>query len=54
VVVGVANPPATLSTVKQIYNVTGPPTPAAVNLGVLVLGPGAVQAFAAQDFTVNQ
>jgi len=54
VVVGVANPPATLATVKQIYNATGPPTPAAVNLGILVLGQGAVQGFADQDFTVNQ
>ncbi|MGO9930329.1 MAG: filamentous haemagglutinin family protein [Steroidobacteraceae bacterium] len=54
VVVGVANPPSTLSTAKEIYTATGLVIPAEVNLGILVLGQGAIQGFANQDFTVNQ
>jgi hypothetical protein len=54
VVVGVANPPATLNTVKAFTTANGLTVPAAVNLGILVLGEGAIQAFADQDFTVNQ
>jgi hypothetical protein len=54
VVVGVPNPPASLSVVKATTTATGLIVPAAVNLGILVLGPGAVQAFADQDFDVNQ
>jgi filamentous hemagglutinin len=54
VVVGLANPPASLSAVKQITTATGLTIPAEVNLGVLVLGEGAIQGFAAQDFLVNQ
>jgi hypothetical protein len=54
VVVGVENPAPSLDAVKEAINATGPPTPAAVNLGILVLGEGAVQGFTDQDFTVNQ
>jgi filamentous hemagglutinin len=54
VVVGLANPPASLSTVKQVTTATGLVIPADVNLGVLVLGQGAIQGFADQDFLVNQ
>jgi filamentous hemagglutinin family protein len=53
VIVGVANPPASLSTVKGFTTATGLTVPAEVNLGILVLGEGAVQGFADQDFTVN-
>jgi hypothetical protein len=54
VVAGVANPPASLSTVKALTTANGLTIPAAVNLGILVLGQGAIQGFANQDFTVNQ
>jgi filamentous hemagglutinin family protein len=54
VVVGVPNPPASLNVVKETTTATGLIVPAAVNLGVLVLGPGAIDGFAAQDFDVNQ
>jgi filamentous hemagglutinin len=54
VVVGVANPPATLSQIKAFTTPTGLTVPAEVNLGILVLGEGAIQGFANQDFTVNQ
>jgi filamentous hemagglutinin len=54
VVVGVANPPATLSEVKQFLTATGLVVPADVNLGLLVLGQGAIQGFANQSFEVNQ
>jgi hypothetical protein len=53
VVVGFANPPASLSLIKQIVTSTLT-VPAEVNLGILVLGQGAIQGFADQDFTVNQ
>jgi len=49
VVVGVPNPPASLSQVKVPVG-TAPP---AAFLGVLVLGSGAIQGFANQDFDVN-
>jgi filamentous hemagglutinin len=54
VVVGVANPPASLSTVKEYMTATGQEVPADVNLGVLVLGQGAIQGFVDQSFEVNQ
>jgi hypothetical protein len=54
VVVGLANPPASLGAVKQTTTLTGLVIPAEVNLGVLVLGEGAIQGFAEQDFLVNQ
>jgi filamentous hemagglutinin len=55
VVVGVPNPPASLFKVKASTTNGGLVTiPAAVNLGVLVLGSGAIEGFANQDFTVNQ
>ncbi|MGA2188627.1 MAG: filamentous hemagglutinin family protein [Steroidobacteraceae bacterium] len=54
VVVGFPNPPASLSILKQTITSTGLTVPAAVNLGILVLGEGAVQGFADEDFTVNQ
>jgi filamentous hemagglutinin family protein len=54
VVVGVPNPAATLSTVKSIITSNGLTVPAAVNLGILVLGQGAIQGFADEDWTVNQ
>jgi filamentous hemagglutinin len=54
VVVGVPNPPASLNLVKETTTGTGLIVPAAVNLGILVLGQGAVQGFADQDFDVNQ
>ena len=54
VIAGVANPPATLNTIKQTPVVTGPPIPAAANLGLLVLGQGAIQGFADENFTVDQ
>ena len=55
VVVGVPNPPASLYTVKASSANGGLVTiPAAVNLGVLVLGPGAIQGYADQNFEVNQ
>jgi filamentous hemagglutinin len=53
VVVGVANPPASLSAIKSFTTATGLTVPSAVNLGILVLEQGAVQGFADQDFTVN-
>jgi hypothetical protein len=54
VVVGVPNPPASLNLVKETTTGTGLIVPSAVNLGILVLGQGAVQGFANQDFDVNQ
>jgi filamentous hemagglutinin len=54
VVVGYANPPESLSEIKGTVTSTGLAVPADVNLGVLVLGQGAIQGFADQDFTVNQ
>jgi len=51
VVVGVPNPPAALN---QIKVQPSPPVAAAASLGILVLGSGAVEGFAAQDFDVNQ
>jgi len=54
VVVGLANPPASLSMVKSSTTATGLTIPPEVNLGVLVLGEGAIQGFADQDFLVNQ
>jgi len=54
VIVGYANPPASLSTLKQSVTSQDLTVPAAVNLGILVLGEGAVQGFADEDFTVNQ
>ncbi|HWY25698.1 MAG TPA: filamentous hemagglutinin family protein, partial [Nevskia sp.] len=51
VVVGLPNPPAELTVVKS----TGaPPVPAAANLGILVLGSGAIQGLANNSFIVNQ
>jgi filamentous hemagglutinin len=52
--VGVPNPPASLSTVKSYFTATGLVVPADVNLGVLVLGQGAVEGFANDSFEVNQ
>jgi hypothetical protein len=55
VVVGVPNPPASLYSIKTTSANGGLVTiPAAVNLGVLVLGSGAIEGFADQNFTVNQ
>ena len=54
VVVGVTNPPASLNAAKATVTSTGLEVPADVNLGILVLGQGAVQGFADQDLTVNQ
>ena len=54
VTVGVANPPASLSTLKSTITSNDLVVPAAVNLGILVLGQGAIEGFAAQDWTVNQ
>ena len=55
VVVGVPNPPASLYTVKATTTNGGLVNiPAAVNLGVLVLGTGAIDGFADQNFEVNQ
>jgi filamentous hemagglutinin family protein len=54
VVVGYANPPTSLSLIKQTITSTGLVVPADVDLGILVLGLGAIQGFADQDFTVNQ
>jgi len=51
--VGVANPPASLAFVKQTTTATGLTIPADVYLGILVLGEGAVQGFADQNFSVN-
>jgi hypothetical protein len=54
VIVGVPNPPASLNIVKTLYTATDLPIPPAVNLGVLVLGQGAIEGFANQSFEVNQ
>jgi filamentous hemagglutinin len=52
VIVGVPNPSANLNTIKTSL---GPPlVAAAANLGILVLGPGAIEGFADQSFEVNQ
>jgi filamentous hemagglutinin family protein len=52
VVVGVPNPPAALNAIKAL---TGPqPVTAEANLGILILGQGAVNGFADQSFEVNQ
>ncbi len=53
VVVGVPNPPAQLTDLKQNLTVS-PPVLAAANLGILVLANGAVRGFANGDFDVNQ
>ena len=52
--VGVPNPPDSLSTVKSYQTATGLVVPADVNLGILVLGQGAVEGFANESFEVNQ
>jgi filamentous hemagglutinin len=54
VIVGVPNPPANLTTVKGTYTANGLFVTGTVNLGILVLGEGAVEGFADQDFDVNQ
>jgi hypothetical protein len=54
VVVGVPNPPASLNTIKSITAANGVVIPPAVNLGILVLGSGAINGFADEDFDVNQ
>jgi hypothetical protein len=54
VIVGVPNPPANLTTVKGTYTANGLFVTGTVNLGILVLGEGAVEGFANQDFDVNQ
>jgi filamentous hemagglutinin len=54
VTVGVANPPASLNTLKSTITSNDLVVPAAVNLGILVLGQGAIEGFADQDWTVNQ
>jgi filamentous hemagglutinin family protein len=51
VIVGVPNPSAALNTIKATTN---PTVAAAANLGILVLGQGAIQGFANQNFEVNQ
>ena len=52
VIVGVPNPSTNLNTIKTTL---GPPlVAAAANLGILVLGPGAIEGFADQSFEVNQ
>ena len=52
VIVGVPNPSTNLNTIKTTL---GPPlVAAAANLGILVLGPGAIEGFADQNFEVNQ
>jgi filamentous hemagglutinin len=52
VIVGVPNPSANLNTIKTDF---GPPlVAAAANLGILVLGPGAIEGFADENFEVNQ
>jgi hypothetical protein len=52
--VGVPNPPASLAAVKSYRTGTGLTVPAEVSLGILVLGPGAVEGFANDSFAVNQ
>jgi hypothetical protein len=54
VVVGVPNPPANLNTVKGFTTATNLTVPGTVNLGILVLGQGAIGGFADQSFDVNQ
>jgi filamentous hemagglutinin len=54
VIVGVPNPPANLATVKGTYTSNGQLVTGTVNLGILVLGEGAVEGFADQNFDVNQ
>jgi hypothetical protein len=54
VTVGFPNPPDSLNTVKEDVTSLNITVPAAVNLGMLVLGPGAIQGFANEDITVNQ
>jgi filamentous hemagglutinin len=54
VIVGVPNPPASLAAVKAFTTPIGLTVPAEVNLGILVLGRGAVRGFADQNFEVNQ
>jgi filamentous hemagglutinin len=52
VIVGVPNPSANLNSIKTTL---GPPlVAAAANLGILVLGPGAIEGYANQNFEVNQ
>jgi hypothetical protein len=52
VIVGVVNPPAALDLIKTINTLSGSIAPAA-NLGLLVLGQGAIEGFADQRFEVN-
>jgi filamentous hemagglutinin family protein len=52
VVVGVVNPPAALGTLKTI-NILNGSISAAANLGILVLGNGAIEGFADESFDVN-
>ena len=54
VVVGVPNPPASLAQVKAFTTPLGLTVPAEVNLGILVLGQGAIRGFADRNFEVNQ
>jgi filamentous hemagglutinin len=54
VVVGVPNPPASLGQVKSFVTPLGLTVPSEVNLGILVLGQGAIRGFANQNFEVNQ
>jgi hypothetical protein len=51
VVVGLPNPPASLFAIKETHS---PEVAAAANLGILVLGEGAIQGFANDDIEVNQ
>ena len=53
VIVGVPNPPGALNAQKADTTFV-PALSAAANLGILVLGPGAVRGFANGDFDVNQ
>ena len=50
VLVGVPNPPASLTFIKQTNS---PVVAAAANLGLLVLGEGAIEGFADESFEVN-
>jgi filamentous hemagglutinin len=51
VIVGVPNPSAALNGIKAT---TTPTVAAAANLGILVLGQGAIEGFADQNYEVNQ
>lgn len=54
VVVGLPNPSSSLSTVKQTQTSTGATISAVANLGILVIGQGAIEGFANENFEVNQ